>query len=332
MDEGKKKTKTVKKNSSETKAAPKKKTTTAKKVGTTKTQSVASASKKKTSTKTASSTKTTKAIASKSNATKATTKKTTTSKKASTEKAKSGSVKKSATTPKGVTATKKKMEHPKEDSIIISETNVKNDEKFIISEEVFEEVSIDQNEEKNIEPVVQDNTIEKHISFTNCIIAAIIVVWILILLAVGFQLYGKYQEKLYDEGYFNHEKIDIKTLSLEDLHSEINGTSTDTMFILFNQIGEEENYILEKDLYQIMQDYNIQDNFYYVDVTNEYGKYNCSMDCVLNQLLETSMISNVPAIVYVEDHRIIDVAQREDQKVLEAADFVKLLDIYEFEK
>ena len=83
---------------------------------------------------------------------------------------------------------------------------------------------------------------------------------------------------------------------------------------------------------KIIEEYHLKDQFYYVDLSREESQTNCSSDCAINQELGTNLVHNLPAIVYYKNNVVVDVAQREDQKVLEAADFVKLLDMYEFKK
>lgn len=274
------------------------------------------------------------------NSTKTTTKKTT-----GGSKKKSTTVKKNTSTTRKTTPVKKtKVELEKnegEEDKKITQTSLSEEvdlkesilDQYVIAEEVVEDQDIE--ESKSIE-IQEDEIEESHeirkVPFTNYIVAAIIVVWILIILALGFQLYNKYQEKLYDEGYFYHENINIKKTSVEGIQKVIQESPEEILFVFLNQIGEKANYELEKNLYSIMKEYGIQDNFYYIDVTKENDLLNCNPNCLLYNSLGTTLIKNIPAVVYIKDRQVVDVAQREDKKVLEAADFVKLLDMYEFKK
>ena len=40
----------------------------------------------------------------------------------------------------------------------------------------------------------------------------------------------------------------------------------------------------------------------------------------------------MPTILYYKDGKLVDYVQRDDEQMMSDADFVKLLDIYEFEK
>lgn len=296
-----------------TKASTGNKKETTKRKGTTSTNKASTAKKKSTTT-----------------AKKTTAAKSSTTKKAST--AKKSTASKTVTKPKSTSATKKTTEKTKKTvSPVVEKEEVKN-EKIIISE------TVPVQEEEIETPVLKEKIVEekevkpRKIKTSNYIVAAIIVIWVFIILYVGIQLYHKYEEKLYDEGYFYREKTEMKISTLKDIRKEIEATDSSNVFVLFNYRGEEANYTLEKDLYRIMKDYRLENSFYYIDLSNTEDAVNCDVTCAINQELGTNLVLNTPAIVYLKDKQVIDVAQREDKKVLEAADFVKVLDMYEFKK
>ena len=298
---------------------------------------------KKTSTK-STTTKTSKA--SKTSGTKKTTAKTVSSKKTSGTKTSTASK-----TTKKVSSTQKKTGTKKSASPKKTSTKVvvPEKEKIVVPEEVTTKKEVKQVLEETVLPIKEENleqeksekksvpvfetrkTIKKVIPVSNYLIAAIVVVWVIIIAYVGYELSRRHQENLYQEGYFIHEKVDVKKISLEEAKT-VTHDSKDATFILFNYRGYKETYDLEKELWKIMKDYHIESNFYYVDLTDENGTNNCDMTCVINTGLNHTKFKNVPAVAYYERGSLVDIAQREDQKVLEAADFVKLLDMYEFRK
>ena len=293
----------------------------------------------KKATTTSSKTKTSRAKVGKTSSTKQkSTTKTSESKKSSSVKSTTGKAEtktKKTTTKKSPVkkVTKEKLEREQE---TVLKEDVLNEEKNynVLEETIIEEESPRKEDHEKTEetPVFETRkTIKKVIPLSNYLIAAIILVWIAIIAYVGYELSRRHQENLYQEGYFIHEKIDIKKISLAEA-STVAHDAKDAVFILFNYRGYEETYELEKELWRIMNDYHIEQNFYYVDLTDENGTLNCDMTCVLNTGLHVTNFKNVPAIAYYERGTLIDVAQREDKKVLEAADFVKLLDIYEFKR
>jgi len=293
----------------------------------------------KKATTTSSKTKTSRAKAGKTSSTKQkSTTKTSESKKSSNVKSTAGKAEtktKKTTTKKSPVkkVTKEKLE--REQETVLKEDVLNEEKNYNVLEETIVEEESPRKEDLEITeeiPVFETRkTIKKVIPLSNYLIAAIILVWIAIIAYVGYELSRRHQENLYQEGYFIHEKIDIKKISLAEA-STVAHDAKDAVFILFNYRGYEETYELEKELWRIMNDYHIEQNFYYVDLTDENGTLNCDMTCVLNTGLHVTNFKNVPAIAYYERGTLIDVAQREDKKVLEAADFVKLLDIYEFKR
>lgn len=293
----------------------------------------------KKATTTSSKTKTSRAKAGKTSSTKQkSTTKTSESKKSSNVKSTAGKAEtktKKTTTKKSPVkkVTKEKLE--REQNTVLKEDVLNEEKNYNVLEETIVEEESPRKEDLEITeeiPVFETRkTIKKVIPLSNYLIVAIILVWIAIIAYVGYELSRRHQENLYQEGYFIHEKIDIKKISLAEA-STVAHDAKDAVFILFNYRGYEETYELEKELWRIMNDYHIEQNFYYVDLTDENGTLNCDMTCVLNTGLHVTNFKNVPAIAYYERGTLIDVAQREDKKVLEAADFVKLLDIYEFKR
>lgn len=308
MNEEKKETKTTSKKTGEPKKTTVKKTTATKKK-TTSTESKSPVKKNGSTTKKKSTT------SSKTSGTK----KTTTAKKTSSTNAK----KKESTT---------KSTSKQEETVVKQEKILKARplETTIVEEEKIE---LEEPKKKVLEPVLdKKEPLPKEISFTNYIIALLIVAWVFIIVYFGYKIYQKYQENLYDEGYFYHEKIDIKKVKIGDIVETLSNDSKETVFVLFNYRDIKETYDLEKDLYSIMKDYHLEDNFYYVDLTDSMGQPSCNELCILNSALNTDRFLHVPSVAYFKNGQLYDIAQREDQKVLEGADFVKLLDIYEFKK
>lgn len=205
-------------------------------------------------------------------------------------------------------------------------------ETTIFSEEVIDEtkdIHLEEQKEENTSSAVKE---EKNFFESNFILIIIVVAWIFIFAMIGIKLYQKHQEKLYHAGYFYQEKVDVKTIDLKNLTDVVFNHSEGDMFVLFTYRGMKDTYQLEKELNEIIKDYDLLDRFYYIDMTDYEITNDCDYKCLINTELSLSSVKNVPAIAYFSKGELVDIAQREDKKVLEAADFVKLLDIYEFQK
>ena len=51
----------------------------------------------------------------------------------------------------------------------------------------------------------------------------------------------------------------------------------------------------------------------------------------LNNAFNTDKITTVPIILYFKEGKLVDTVTRDDNNVINAGDFQKLLDIYEYE-
>ncbi len=93
-------------------------------------------------------------------------------------------------------------------------------------------------------------------------------------------------------------------------------------FVLVTKLNDEEEYNLEKDLKSVIMSNNLVEDFYILDASNEdvdlKSMYNIDVD--------------VPTILYFKNGKLVDFVKRDDPKMIEAADFAKLLDIYEITK
>ena len=268
-------------------------------------------------------------------------KRTTSTTKKSVPSKKAGETKKQSTVRKKATTTKKQaaLNQTQKNKSLNGKTEKKQKnnpkketkptkEKYVISETIpqeMEEIHAEINGEKKI------TSFEKYeIPVTNYFIAIIAIVWTFVIAFLGFHLYKTHQESLYKEGYFNHTGIIQKT-TFENIHDIMENSGEKELFILFNYHSEKEHYELEEDLEQIIEDYHLKHNFYYIDIMNYKEVANCDLSCAVNRELG-SEIKTFPAIFYIKEKKVIDVAKRDDKKVLEASDFVKLLDMYEFKK
>lgn len=305
MNEENKKPKTTRKKESEAiKDTTKKSTTTRKKTPSTEAKTTAKKSVSTAKKKTTSKAKTPSAS-------------TTTKKKSTTTAA----GKKTSRTPiKKNPSVKKTASKPKPLETTILEEEKTKEIKKTVEEPVAENLSS------------KENTFYKHDFPTNYMIAILIVIWIFMIVFFGYQLYKNHQIKLYQQGYFYHENVNIKKVQIGELTTLLSNNSNEDAFVLFNYRGQEETYKLEKDIYELLKANHLENNFYYVDMTDVVGQKDCSLSCLINGELNTEEFKNTPAVAYFKNGQLIDIAQREDQKVLEAADFAKILDIYEFRK
>lgn len=105
----------------------------------------------------------------------------------------------------------------------------------------------------------------------------------------------------------------------------LNVVNKDDAFIFVTNMEGEEEFKLEKDLKKIVSDYHLTSRFfvYPLNSSNETKAY---------ENLQVTKNIKIPTILYYRNGVLEEMVEREDNKMMEAADFVHLLDIYEFKK
>lgn len=169
----------------------------------------------------------------------------------------------------------------------------------------------------------------KSIVVTNTIKAILV-----LLLIVGLALYFKEWKKVKnEEKYINSYLIETNTVSLQlnslKEYTQIKEEMPEEYFILISYTKDTNVYKLETKLKTIIDNYSLQNIFYYLDATDlvndDYYKE-------LSTAFETDTIRNIPAIIYVKDYKVEKVISGDKDKLFSATDFENLLKDNEYEK
>lgn len=191
------------------------------------------------------------------------------------------------------------------------------------TEEVIKEEKIKTSEIKTNE--VNDEKASRK----NIIIIGII---ILVLVLGGLYIYKVNkvkQEELYNKSYL----IDSGSLNLEIKNiDEVNQILTEApseYFVLITYTGNKATYNLETGLKEIVDKYKLSDSFYYLNIKDMMNEDNYLTR--LNSTFNTNKIKTVPIILYYKDGKLIDTVTRYDKNVINASDFQRTLDIYEYQ-
>ena len=147
----------------------------------------------------------------------------------------------------------------------------------------------------------------------------ITVIALLIIIFAFIKISGCFDNKDYSKSYLLKNKI----ITNEIDSNNINNIQLKDQFIFITTLNNEEEYQLEKDLKKVIKDNNLKDQFYiYIvnDNDNITNMFNLNKDV------------KVPTILYYKNGELIDMVQRDDEKMIEAGDFSKLLDMYELSK
>lgn len=169
----------------------------------------------------------------------------------------------------------------------------------------------------------------KKISRKTLIIIVSIFVAIILLALYFYKWYDvKKEEKLRDSYLLTTDTVNLEIKSLDEVNQVLSEAPND-YFVLINYTGNEDTYKLEEGLKLIIDNYKLGDRFYYYNAKKLIDEDNYLAQ--LNKSFNTDKIKSVPIILYYQDGKLIDTVSRIDNNKINAGDFQKLLDIYEFE-
>jgi len=124
-------------------------------------------------------------------------------------------------------------------------------------------------------------------------------------------------------GYINRYVSEIAYTELDTYLVE----PASNTFIYVTYTGDKNIYKLEKDLKKLVNNYELANEFIYVNVTDEMLDEDFVKE--LNDKLNiTEKISKLPVILYYKDGVLTDIVDSEEN-LFSVADFQKLLDNYE---
>ncbi len=142
----------------------------------------------------------------------------------------------------------------------------------------------------------RNQTAKKYLAML-CIILAII------FLALYFNKWNTIKEQ---EKYYNSYLISTNTISLEmnDIN-EINSVLSETpnyYFLYISYTNDEDVYNLETKLKPLIDEYQLQNNFYFLNVTDIKKENKNYKEDIANTLnINKNIISKVPIILYFKD-------------------------------
>lgn len=160
------------------------------------------------------------------------------------------------------------------------------------------------------------------------IIIGIIVVIALIGIYIYFWQDARNEERLSTSYLLSSDTISLEIKNLDEV-SQILSESPTEYFVLITYTGDEDTYNLEEGIKPIIDDYKLSDSFYYLNIESIMQEDNYLTR--LNNAFNTDKITTVPIILYYKDGTLVDTVTRDDDNVINAGDFQKLLDIYEYE-
>ena len=151
---------------------------------------------------------------------------------------------------------------------------------------------------------------------------------------IAFYIYRVNQvnntEKMQTSYLLSTDTINLEIKNLEEVKQILKEAPND-YFVLISYTNNKDTYNLEKWLKSIIDKYSLSDRFYYLDVTSIMNDENYLAR--INNAFDTDLITMVPTILYYRNGELATdgVVLRVDKNPINAGDFQKLLDIYEYE-
>lgn len=134
----------------------------------------------------------------------------------------------------------------------------------------------------------------------------------------------KWHQVRNEEKYLTSYLVSTNTISLEmNEIDEIDSVLLETpsyYFVYISYTKDESVYNLEKKLKPLIDEYDLQNNFYYINVTDiKENNKNYKADIAKKLNVDSSKINEVPVILYFKDSKLVK------DSITNAKDFEKLL-------
>lgn len=157
----------------------------------------------------------------------------------------------------------------------------------------------------------------------NYYLLIIMIVAIIILTFAVVNVVKQVKNNHVSSGYINKY---VSELQYEELENYLIEPANNT-FIYLTFTADEDVYNLETKLKKVINNYELQSNFIYVDVTDEMNDANF-LEKLNKKFGVSETIKNVPVILYYKDGILVDSVQG-TSSIFTVADFQRLLDNYE---
>ena len=147
----------------------------------------------------------------------------------------------------------------------------------------------------------------KALSYKNYLLGFGVVLGIIFIILY----FNKWHQVKEQEKYLNSYLMTNNTISLEitDINA-IDSVLSETpnyYFVYISYTQDKNIYNLEKNLKPIIDDYDLQNNFYFINVTNIKEKNKKYKEDIAKELkIESNIIKNVPVILYFKNGVLIN--------------------------
>lgn len=169
----------------------------------------------------------------------------------------------------------------------------------------------------------------RYIPRKNYIYAALIFIGIILLCWYFVSWHNVKNQDRYSESYLiSTNTLALEITNIEEIPEVLKETPSE-YFVLINYTGDEKIENLEKDLKEIIDSYGLNDETYYVNVTE--AKKDNKLYNDLSTIFDTNKIKNVPCILYYVNGEIKEIIQ-DKNGLYKAKDFESLLKKQNYDK
>ena len=173
------------------------------------------------------------------------------------------------------------------------------------------------------------NKNSKYIPTKNYIYGALILLAVVFLAWYAISWYEvKEEEKLMTSYLITTNTLSYEIKNLNEV-TQVLKESPNNYFIYISYTNDENVYRLEKKIKKVIDNYELQDEFYYINITDI--KDDDKLLRNLNDTFNTTKINNVPCILYYQNGDLKQIIT-EDKKVFSIDKLTDLLTKYEYEK
>jgi len=156
-------------------------------------------------------------------------------------------------------------------------------------------------------------------SMKDLIIILLSIVVVILLALYFYKWYQVKQDEKYMESYLiNTNTINLEMTEIEEIKTVLSETPS-YYFVYIGYTKDKDIYDFEKELKPLITDYDIQNNFYYLNITN-IRKHDNYKESIAKELgIDKNKINDLPVILYFKDGKLVE------NGVTNAQDFEKLL-------
>lgn len=169
----------------------------------------------------------------------------------------------------------------------------------------------------------------KYFSIRNYVWYILIAVAIVLLLIYCIEWISvKRKDRLINSYLISTNTLTYEIKDLSEIEQVLKESPSE-YFILISYSNNEKTYKLEKKLKSIIDSYKLNEEIYYVNITDYLDNEDLLLE--LNDTFNTKGIVNTPCILYYKDNLLEKVIVNKDG-VFSSVEFKNLLEEYEFQK